>query len=461
MQPTTTPPIQRLPTELISMLMCWSLGNSRGLLGKKDRYQFIVLRSVCRRWREVAFSTPELWHSLDVDISAWHDDSHENFYSQLTGWFARAGEGASLRLALWRTSSGPWTNEQIGASSIISLLNEHSYEYLSLGTTITTLLLDQDPPVIPITTQDTLHSLSLLLSNGPALRRPCEDLITEVFQSYPQLQSLALGLQYGTFVESHVILHACHHLRSLLLYRAVMSIDDFVNSLDVLPALEELLLWNIHPGHDPAAVARAIELPTLKRLLIYPNVPIELLNLLTCPSLSLIDISGYVQNPPAVMQVLAQSVVALIERSNLQYENFTLALGKYIFHLWTTAGTLCELPLLQHLQIVEVTTTVAIRSPSFGWPTSLRSMSFREKPASGVLLWWLRLLQPKLEGSEFEFTIYIPWDPVDGDSSAREARRLVNEWGMDLKLLPRETLDHMGFSDAVVMNHEYRNPDWR
>ncbi|KAH6916376.1 hypothetical protein BKA70DRAFT_1556835 [Coprinopsis sp. MPI-PUGE-AT-0042] len=454
--PLSEPPILRLPPELTSSIMELALGDPKGLLGKCDRRQFLRLRMVCRQWREAAFSTPDLWRKLDVNI----ENPHEVFLRKLHGWFSQAGHEAGLHLAL-RRLPGYSSYGEIQAPTIISLLNQYRFEYLHLGSTITKLIMMQKVPIEAYTfaVQDILRFLSLMLYNDPSLYPKHGQFISQLFQSYPRLESLALNFHHGSFAAKPFLRFPRRHLRSLLLYEVSVTIQALTDVLVSLPELEELVLWYITSNR---AYEPDICLPSLRHLLIHPDAPQTLLlQLLTCPSLTLVEITGYKDHPPEVMQENALALAGMIRRSEVQYENFKLALGKHVFQNWTAAGILLKLPLLQHLQISTVTTDVPIASPSFGWPTSLKSMTFRETPSMDVLVSWLRVLRPILETREFRFTIYIARDPVDGDTSADEAHRLLRTWGMKLRLLPQVTLDAMGYSDAAIINHEYRNANWQ
>ncbi|KAH6889016.1 hypothetical protein BKA70DRAFT_1572793 [Coprinopsis sp. MPI-PUGE-AT-0042] len=367
--PLSEPPILRLPPELTSSIMELALGDPKGLLGKRDRRQFLRLRMVCRQWREAAFSTPDLWRKLD------------------------AGHEAGLHLAL-RRLPGYSSYGEIQAPTIISLLNQYRFEYLHLGSTITKLIMMQKVPIEAYTfaVQDILRFLSLMLYNDPSLYPKHGQFISQLFQSYPRLESLALNFHHGSFAAKPFLRFPRRHLRSLLLYEVNVTIQGLTDVLVSLPELEELVLWYITPQ---------------------------------------------------------------------RYAGERASTGRHDQANWTAAGILLKLPLLQHLQISAVTTDVPIASPSFGWPTSLKSMTFRETPSMDVLVSWLRVLRPILETREFRFTIYIARDPVDGDTSADEAHRLLRTWGMKLRLLPQVTLDAMGYSDAAIINHEYRNANWQ
>ncbi|KAH6910892.1 hypothetical protein BKA70DRAFT_1037857, partial [Coprinopsis sp. MPI-PUGE-AT-0042] len=63
-------PISRLPPEIIALVLCASLSEWMPL-GSGGRLRFIQLRSVCSSWRKIAFSTPELWQALSVDVERY------------------------------------------------------------------------------------------------------------------------------------------------------------------------------------------------------------------------------------------------------------------------------------------------------------------------------------------------------------------------------------------------------
>ncbi|KAH6910025.1 hypothetical protein BKA70DRAFT_1273283 [Coprinopsis sp. MPI-PUGE-AT-0042] len=80
-----------LPSELIAEIMksCFS-----DALDHKERLFFRNLRSVCRTWRNTAFSTPDLWAGLSVTLSSQLLSSWQNGAADrsIIRWLDRAGD---------------------------------------------------------------------------------------------------------------------------------------------------------------------------------------------------------------------------------------------------------------------------------------------------------------------------------------------------------------------------------
>ncbi|KAH6906998.1 hypothetical protein BKA70DRAFT_1285968 [Coprinopsis sp. MPI-PUGE-AT-0042] len=90
-------PLRRFPNELIAKLIWHCLGEHDTLLDASDRGAFRALRCVCRRWRNIAFSTPEFWRGVSVD---WSQTFTSGLAQTLGQWFDRGGPHAPLKLAL-------------------------------------------------------------------------------------------------------------------------------------------------------------------------------------------------------------------------------------------------------------------------------------------------------------------------------------------------------------------------
>lgn len=82
--------IRRIPPEVIASILQFALGERR-CIDRRGRIFFMQLRAVCSLWRATAFSTPDLWSALSLDL----DDTHATYpntpTNRVCGWFARAG----------------------------------------------------------------------------------------------------------------------------------------------------------------------------------------------------------------------------------------------------------------------------------------------------------------------------------------------------------------------------------
>ncbi|KAG2016442.1 hypothetical protein CC2G_009610 [Coprinopsis cinerea AmutBmut pab1-1] len=87
-------PLRRFPSELLAELFRACLPP---ILDEGGRERFLVLRSVCRAWREAAFSTPELWAGIKLRVYIpnaryWgKGDTSIVPWRELRSWFGRAG----------------------------------------------------------------------------------------------------------------------------------------------------------------------------------------------------------------------------------------------------------------------------------------------------------------------------------------------------------------------------------
>lgn len=90
---TLQTPVHRLPNEVLSHIFVQGLTPKEGLWYNDHydprRYQVLV-GSVCRRWRYVSQSTPELWTILLVRLPSLEHKFHR-FMEALSEWLGRSG----------------------------------------------------------------------------------------------------------------------------------------------------------------------------------------------------------------------------------------------------------------------------------------------------------------------------------------------------------------------------------
>ncbi|KAF7335363.1 F-box domain-containing protein [Mycena sanguinolenta] len=88
-------PILTLPVEIISEIFihCLPVGNAKVTLAHAP----FVLLKICRRWREIALTTPRLWATLDANVVSLRNGlcpgsspSSAGWINLATGWLSRA-----------------------------------------------------------------------------------------------------------------------------------------------------------------------------------------------------------------------------------------------------------------------------------------------------------------------------------------------------------------------------------
>ncbi|KAH6915717.1 hypothetical protein BKA70DRAFT_468062 [Coprinopsis sp. MPI-PUGE-AT-0042] len=82
-------PIHKLPTELIVEILKARFPDA---LNKGDRSCFLSLRSVCKMWREAAFTTPDLWDRLEITLGCETLTPRWDVAGVISRWFDRAGD---------------------------------------------------------------------------------------------------------------------------------------------------------------------------------------------------------------------------------------------------------------------------------------------------------------------------------------------------------------------------------
>ncbi|KAG2029205.1 hypothetical protein BDR03DRAFT_1018745 [Suillus americanus] len=130
-----SPPIWRLPTEILSEIFLYCLPEDEHLV-YASRLAPLLLTRICRQWREVAVSLPKLWCRLQLEVGyddwprrAFHLDNWETRAFGYDSWLKRSGGGPlSLRLTCRSDWSVLQTLLQPYIQQISSLsLNFHSY----------------------------------------------------------------------------------------------------------------------------------------------------------------------------------------------------------------------------------------------------------------------------------------------------------------------------------------------
>ncbi|KAH6867643.1 hypothetical protein BKA70DRAFT_1045996, partial [Coprinopsis sp. MPI-PUGE-AT-0042] len=89
--------LRRYPSELIGEVL---RAATCAVMGSEERRTFASLRCVCRAWRLAAFSTPDLWAGLALQLQEVVQVNREGvFPNRIKAWFNRAG-GLPLTLDL-------------------------------------------------------------------------------------------------------------------------------------------------------------------------------------------------------------------------------------------------------------------------------------------------------------------------------------------------------------------------
>ncbi|KAK1227528.1 hypothetical protein PQX77_009435 [Marasmius sp. AFHP31] len=89
-------PIHNAPSEILTMIFTFAC--ERNALLPSTTPDSLRLSMVCGRWRDIIFSTPNLWASIEVDFDQWTSNFH--VLDELLELFIRQSKASPLRLAL-------------------------------------------------------------------------------------------------------------------------------------------------------------------------------------------------------------------------------------------------------------------------------------------------------------------------------------------------------------------------
>ncbi|KAH6913298.1 hypothetical protein BKA70DRAFT_1262411 [Coprinopsis sp. MPI-PUGE-AT-0042] len=123
-------PLNMLPDELISEILIACLDVRP--MTSEQRLWFSTLRSVCRRWRSVAFSTPMLWTSVQLQWTGALADLSA-YPRRLRDWFDRAGD-LPLQLGIFGDTEFPEDAPDLHELILVTTDNR-KWDYIAVFTT--------------------------------------------------------------------------------------------------------------------------------------------------------------------------------------------------------------------------------------------------------------------------------------------------------------------------------------
>ncbi|KAJ7740079.1 hypothetical protein B0H16DRAFT_1890850 [Mycena metata] len=242
-----------LPVEIVAQIFCWTLVLSRLQLKSTSRQEPWRLGQICRLWREIALSTPQLWNTIEI-IATPHISYH--YDERIRTFLSRAG---SLPLAISFTfdDRGDFFTDYTApmSRSLATIVPySHAWEEVSLCN-MTAASLD--------TLQLVHHPLPLLKSLGLDFRtRPYEGKLGTAFNDAPLLWKVDLH-NFGS--QPFALLWA----QSTSLNIGACTSSALADTLKWTPALVNLRIGTGVMIHAPLPL-----LPSLPHLrsLVFPNL---------------------------------------------------------------------------------------------------------------------------------------------------------------------------------------------
>ncbi|KAJ7174860.1 hypothetical protein C8R46DRAFT_1081926 [Mycena filopes] len=181
-QTSLVPPVLTLPPEIVSEIFINFLPSYPNLPPQLGLFSPLLLCRICRLWRAIAVSVPDLWRAMPLDLSYRDVPSSQEFAAAQVGlvetWLARSGtRPLSIRLV-----SASWVNPDLTVRLLHKLLPHcERWEYLTLVVPMETLaLVDGSMPL--------LRALTL----GPNRYTGLLPNVLTLFHRAPELRSVVL-----------------------------------------------------------------------------------------------------------------------------------------------------------------------------------------------------------------------------------------------------------------------------
>ncbi|KAJ6496233.1 hypothetical protein C8R45DRAFT_1094486 [Mycena sanguinolenta] len=318
-------PVLSLPTEITSHIFVECLPNDTGFSPSKACAPLLLMQ-VCRRWREIAVSTSELWSSLD--IACWDPTTDpQGLQLGFETWFSRAGaRPLSLTLQHRKTESrladGLWIPQDVSSAKPldISLILPRLFRLsMKLAQTECQQLIS---PNTPLPLLQSLHGhfseteVEAFLQNAPALTA-----LSWVRRSTGELDFSRFPVNGLTKLDINT--------------NPNLSSAEFIGILQNFPMLADLAC-NVYPldrdGHLPPLIVPNLLSLRLGQRFRYnvPMPPIYALELITLPALSRFECS----------LSLDPSITApFLERSSCDIRELRCEIPKgNVFHAWSQIG---------------------------------------------------------------------------------------------------------------------------
>ena len=296
-QAITSPPISRVPTEILCKFFTNFLSEDdslppqtcpRPLISLRCYSDPTILVQVCSHWRRVALNLPSLWSTIYIC-----DPSKSHFYLTKL-WLERAG-GQPLNLSLAATQ---WRREDMdlhSAFAILSLFLSYSASWRSLDLRLRDVHMGTMQKLVQSALPcSNLESIKFNVRSSPTHKSGWEsayvDDIWSFFNSSPALRSVDLTTKFDGLVLGHT---PFHQLKTINIHFAV-SIPEAIALLRQFTAIENVTFGSldVQTPLERHALNHSLVMEYLQILKIDTLLDLTpLFNQLSLPSLRVIDIS--------------------------------------------------------------------------------------------------------------------------------------------------------------------------
>lgn len=232
-------PWKLLPPELMQIIFNYTQRSPLVLFPPQGEQSPVLLCLVCKAWRELAMSTPELWSSVNVRLFSCHSMSVlkrqrqiESLFVVLRNWFTKA-KGIPLNLKLTQ-GLGEWETQFIKSAIVPFLPRLQNLKLLVLENTFNELFR------LPPGSMDSIVCLTVRadLTVPSRTDRDQRDSLNP-FGSSPRLTELDVTLNSHSIIDPQFIAFPWENLKSLRIGNN-MYLETFMEVAQRCKNLEEI-----------------------------------------------------------------------------------------------------------------------------------------------------------------------------------------------------------------------------
>ncbi|KAH6899113.1 hypothetical protein BKA70DRAFT_1314437 [Coprinopsis sp. MPI-PUGE-AT-0042] len=336
-------PVRRLPNEVLIYLI-QSCFKDPTLLDADNRQTFSAVRSICRRWRAISFSTRDFWRGVSTRIE--FEDSIPYIGRKLETWFNRGGADALLKLGI--DGSLP------GQVQRLLLDPKWRWNHLSLSLPTTTNL---EPFLHSQRNNTNLWDHVQHLGLQHLIVEPIDEVVPSTLfyrfmnakkSCFPALRSLNLEQACLTLrMDDEPLFHATLTTLCMSFCSVTFHMMHNIANPENLPHLRDLALSRVSLAriHGPFTMASH---PGIRRVILTGATTAAFIPMLTFPNLEFIEVS----------HMDGQSSIAflesLLERSGSHIHTLLFRGDVFALACDQMASLACSLPQLRHLQISHI-----------------------------------------------------------------------------------------------------------
>ncbi|EAU85123.2 hypothetical protein CC1G_08096 [Coprinopsis cinerea okayama7 len=293
-------PIRKVPPEIISRIM-EEVFDDATLLFQQDRTQLTNMQLVCKKWRDIASSSPRLWRGLGLTVpDDFLSGSATDPTSQVNRWLDRGGSSGDMRVLIRRSPQ----RYSSAADNEVSASFQALERVLSVARQWSEISLLGVPPMLMNHILATVSNPNAQTSWPDIQRlaigiRPRFDQLSTLnhlpLQLWPRLRSL--HLKWLGFHAEQLPTAIPHHggIESLHLGSFQGNFNAIATVVSRFPALKELLLTN-RAFYIRGGPSNVVTHPNIERLIISGEEPSYYVATFTLPALRVLRLCNIDMN---------------------------------------------------------------------------------------------------------------------------------------------------------------------